>query len=101
MLFVLPAALFVVSLTIIPLLLGIAIAFSDWNLSSPTGPKFAGLGNIEQMLSDPFYWNALTNMVWYSLAVLVEYAHRLRAGAAAEHARSARDASSAWPSCCR
>ena len=26
------------------------------------------------MLSDPFYWNALTNMVWYLLAVLVEYA---------------------------
>ena len=73
-LFVLPAALFVVSLTVIPLVLGIAIAFADWNLSSPTGPKFAGLGNIERMLSDPFYWNALTNMVWYSLAVLVEYA---------------------------
>lgn len=73
-LFVLPAALFVVSLTVIPLLLGVAIAFSDWNLSSPTGPTFAGLGNIERMLSDPFYWNALTNMVWYTLAVLVEYA---------------------------
>jgi multiple sugar transport system permease protein len=73
-LFVLPAALFVVSLTVIPLLLGIAIAFSDWNLSSPTGPKFAGLGNIERMLSDRFYWNALTNMVWYLLGVLVEYA---------------------------
>ena len=72
-LFVLPAALFVVSLTIIPLLLGLAIAFSDWNLASPTGPKFAGLSNIERMLSDPFYWNALTNMVWYSLAILVEY----------------------------
>jgi multiple sugar transport system permease protein len=73
LLFVLPAALFVVSLTIIPLVLGIAIAFADWNLSSPTGPKFAGLGNIEKMLSDPFYWNALTNMLWYSLGVLVEY----------------------------
>jgi multiple sugar transport system permease protein len=73
-LFVLPAALFVVSLTVIPLLLGVAIAFSDWNLSSPTGPKFAGLGNIQRMLSDPFYWNALVNMVWYTLGVLVEYA---------------------------
>jgi len=73
-LFVLPAALFVVSLTVIPLLLGVAIAFSDWNLSSPTGPKFAGLGNIQRMLSDPFYWNALVNMAWYTLGVLVEYA---------------------------
>lgn len=73
-LFVLPAALFVVSLTVIPLLLGLAIAFADWNLSSPAGPRFAGLGNIERMLSDSFYWNALTNMLWYSLAVVVEYA---------------------------
>jgi multiple sugar transport system permease protein len=73
-LFVLPAALFVVSLTVIPLLLGVAIAFADWNLSRVEGPRFAGLGNIERMLSDPLYWNALTNMVWYSLWVLVEYA---------------------------
>ncbi len=34
-LFVLPAALFVVSLTVFPLLFGLIIAFSDWNLSSP------------------------------------------------------------------
>lgn len=74
LLFVLPSALFVVSLTVIPLLLGVAIAFSDWNLSSPKGPTFAGLGNIQKMLSDGFYWNAMANMVWYVLAVVVEYA---------------------------
>ena len=73
-LFVLPAALFVVSLTVIPLVLGVAIAFSEWNLSSFEGPRFAGLGNIERMLTDEFYWNALVNMFWFSLAILVEYA---------------------------
>jgi multiple sugar transport system permease protein len=73
-LFVLPSALFVVSLTIIPLLLGVAIAFTDWNLASFEGPRFAGLGNIERMLGDSFYWNALGNMVFYTLGVLVEYA---------------------------
>ena len=26
------------------------------------------------MIQDPFYWNALRNMVWYVLAVFVEYA---------------------------
>jgi multiple sugar transport system permease protein len=72
-LFVLPAAMFVVSLTVIPLLLSVAIAFTDWNLSSFEGPKFAGLGNIERLLRDPFYWNALTNMVFYTLGVFVEY----------------------------
>lgn len=73
-LFVLPAALFVVSLTVFPLLFGLVIAFSNWNLSSPLGRQFNGLDNIRQMWSDPFYWNALTNMIWYSLAILVEYA---------------------------
>lgn len=73
-LFVLPAALFVVSLTVFPLLFGLVIAFSNWNLSSPLGRQFNGLDNLRQMWGDPFYWNALTNMVWYSLAILVEYA---------------------------
>ena len=72
-LFVLPAALFVVSLTAFPLLFGLMIAFSDWNLSSPAGRQFNGLANLRQMWADPFYWNAMTNMVWYVLAILVEY----------------------------
>ena len=73
-LFVLPAALFVVSLTVFPLLFGLVIAFSSWNLSSPDGRSFNGLDNLRQMWADPFYWNAMANMVWYTLAIVVEYA---------------------------
>lgn len=73
-LFVLPAALFVVSLTVFPLLFGLVIAFSDWNLSSPDGRKFNGVANLVQMWHDPFFWNALYNMVWYVLAIIAEYA---------------------------
>ena len=73
-LFVLPAALFVISLTVFPLLFGLIIAFSSWNLSSPDGRQFNGLDNLRQMWSDPFYWNAMLNMVWYLLAIIVEYA---------------------------
>ena len=73
-LFVLPAALFVVSLTVFPLLFGLVIAFSSWNLSSPDGRQFNGVENIVQMWNDPFYWNALLNMVWYALAIVLEYA---------------------------
>ena len=72
-LFVLPAALFVVSLTVFPLLFGLIIAFSSWNLSSPAGRVFNGFANIRHMWNDPFYWNALVNMVWYVLAIAVEY----------------------------
>ncbi len=73
-LFVLPAALFVISLTVFPLLFGMVIAFSNWNLSNPDGRQFNGLDNVRQMLADPFYWNAMGNMVWYCGAILVEYA---------------------------
>ena len=73
-LFVLPAALFVISLTLFPLLFGLLIAFSDWNLSNPDGRTFNGLDNVYQMWGDPFYWNAMLNMVWYTLAIIIEYA---------------------------
>jgi len=73
-LFVLPAVLFVVSMVVFPLLFGLYISFTDWNLSSLTGRKFNGLDNFWQMLGDPFYWNALKNMVYYVLAIVVEYA---------------------------
>jgi multiple sugar transport system permease protein len=73
-LFVLPAVLFVLSLTVFPLLFGILIALSDWNLSNPDGRKFNGTANLVRMWNDPFYWNALGNMVWYCLAIVVEYA---------------------------
>ena len=72
-LFVLPAALFVISLVVFPLLFGLVIAFSDWNLSSPDGRQFNGWDNLVQMWFDPFYWNAMTNMVWYVVAILPEY----------------------------
>ena len=73
-LFVLPAVLFTVAMVVFPLIFGLWIAFSDWNLSSTTGRRFNGLANLRQMWSDPFYWNALKNMVYYVLAIAVEYA---------------------------
>lgn len=72
-LFVLPAALFVISLVVFPLLFALYISFTDWNLASPNGPQPNGLSNVREMWQDGFYWNALKNMVYYVLAVSVEY----------------------------
>jgi multiple sugar transport system permease protein len=72
-LFVLPAILFTLALVVFPTLFGLYIAFTDWNLSSFEGRKFNGLDNFHSMLNDPFYWNAMLNMVFYVLAVLVEF----------------------------
>lgn len=72
-LFVLPAVLFVVSMVVFPLLFALYISFTDWNLASPGGPQPNGLANLREMWNDEFYWNALKNMVYYVLAVSVEY----------------------------
>jgi multiple sugar transport system permease protein len=72
-LFVLPAALFVISLVVFPLLFALYISFTDWNLASPDGPQPNGWANVREMWNDSFYWNALINMVYYVLAVMVEY----------------------------
>ena len=73
-LFVLPAVLFTAAMAIFPMLFGLWIAFSDWNLSAFAGRRFNGFDNIRAMFHDWFYWNAMWNMVLYTAAVLVEYA---------------------------
>ena len=73
-LFIFPAVMFIISIVIFPMLFGLYISFTDWNLSSLDGRKFNGLDNFYQMISDPYYWNALKNMIYYVLAVLVEFA---------------------------
>ena len=73
-LFVLPAFLFTIMMVIFPTLFGLYIAVTDWNLSSFDGRQFNGADNFIAMLHDPYYWNAILNMVYYSAAILVEYA---------------------------
>src|SRR5215208_4566957 len=73
-LFLLPALLFTISLVIFPTFFGLYIAFTDWNLSSLSGRRLSGLDNFRALLHDPYYWNALRNMIFYVLSVLVQYA---------------------------
>ncbi len=74
LLFLLPALLFTVAVVIFPTFFGLYIAFTDWNLNSASGRHFNGLDNFRSLMVDTFFWNALGNMVWYVLAVLVQYA---------------------------
>ena len=52
-LFVLPAVLFTVAMVIFPMLFGLYIAFTDWNLSAFAGRRFNGLDNFRQMIAGP------------------------------------------------
>lgn len=72
--FVLPAVFFTVAMVIFPTLFGAYIAFTNWNLSSFVGRQFSGFDNLRALWNDPFYWNALGNMIFYGAAVIVEYA---------------------------
>ncbi len=73
-LFVLPAALFTVAVVVFPTLFGFSIAFTNWNLSSSTGRQFNGIENLVTLVHDSYFWNALINMIYYVLAVFIEYA---------------------------
>ncbi|MGV2084083.1 MULTISPECIES: carbohydrate ABC transporter permease [unclassified Rhizobium] len=71
--FVLPAVLFTVAMVIFPTVFGLYIAFTDWNLSAANGRQFNGLDNLRTLFADAYFWNALLNMVYYVLSVLVQY----------------------------
>ena len=71
-LFVLPALLFTIAMVIFPTIFGLYIAFTDWNLSAQEH-HLNGLDNVRQLIGDPYFWNALYNMVFYVLAVLGQY----------------------------
>ncbi len=73
-LFILPAVLFTVAMVIFPTIFGFYIALTDWNLSSFAGQRFNGFDNLVALFHDADFWNALANMVFYVLMVLVEYA---------------------------
>jgi len=73
-LFVLPAFLFTIAMVIFPLIFSVYISLHDWNLSAFEGQKFSGLDNFKALLGDEYYWNSMLNMVYYLLAILVEYA---------------------------
>jgi len=73
-LFLLPALLFTISMVIFPTIFGLYIAFTSWNLSSITGRQFSGLDNLRSLRHDTYFWNAIVNMIYYVLFVLVQYA---------------------------
>ena len=72
--FVLPAVLFTVAMVVFPTAFGLYIAFTDWNLQAVTGRSFNGLDNLRQLFRDDGFWNAMRNMLYYSISVLGQYA---------------------------
>lgn len=56
-LFILPALVGLLAFYFWPLIRGIWLSFTSWDLLSPA--QFVGLANYRQMVADPVFWNAV------------------------------------------
>jgi len=79
--FVLPSLLIIIMFKLVPLIVGFAISFTDWNLLS--SPAFIGLQNYARLFSDPnigkifgntFYYSALSVPLNLALSLLLAVA---------------------------
>ncbi len=55
---ILPSIAFLLVFMIYPVIEAISLSFFDWKLTSYFNPRFIGLRNYEQILSDPLFWSS-------------------------------------------
>ncbi len=55
--FLIPALTFFTVFGLLPLVLGLALSFTSWDLINPL--RFVGLSNFEKLLGDKWFWNSL------------------------------------------
>lgn len=67
-LFLGPNLLLFLVFTAFPIVFGLAISFSKWNIVEPM--SFAGLGNYRQLLSDPLTWKTVKITLYYTVGVV-------------------------------
>ncbi|MFT4037269.1 MAG: sugar ABC transporter permease [Thermomicrobiales bacterium] len=73
-LFLLPALQITLALVIFPLLFGVAVSFTQWDIGGITGPVFNGLDNFRYLANDQKFWNAIGNNFKFVLvAVPLQY----------------------------
>ncbi|PKO16345.1 MAG: sugar ABC transporter permease [Chloroflexi bacterium HGW-Chloroflexi-10] len=62
--FILPSLLIIILFKLVPLVIGFAISFSDWNLLS--SPEFTGLLNYGRLFTDPTNTKVFGNTFYYA-----------------------------------
>ncbi len=60
-LFVLPVVIFLLVMTIFPLIYSLFLSFNEWNLAFGTPRHFVGGQNYLQLFSDSRFWNGMLN----------------------------------------
>lgn len=68
---VLPAVCLSTCMVLVPMILTVIVAFTDWNgVSSLRELNFVGLGNYRELFSDKVFWSAFTNNVAWTTIYL-------------------------------
>jgi len=67
-LYIAPLIIWFLGFNLIPMVLGFAIGFTDWNVLSP--PKSVGWANYGTLVHDPLVWLALRNTLDYAVATV-------------------------------
>jgi ABC-type sugar transport system permease subunit len=68
-LFLLPFLLLYGTFTLWPLIATVFYSFFDWGgISSITAQNFIGLGNYQELLHDPLFWQSFTNTLFFAIA---------------------------------
>lgn len=65
-----PALLLLIVFTIVPMVLGFALAFTNARLVSPYSPSFTGLTNFIRLFEDPRFLRALVNVLYFAVVVV-------------------------------
>lgn len=68
-LFILPAAIIIILFHIFPTVYSWYISLFDWDLISKT-KEFVGTGNYIKLMSDPDFWKALLNTVYFAAGTI-------------------------------
>lgn len=65
-----PLLLYFCVFTLLPLVFLIAVSLTDWNIIS-WPPKFVGLENLREVVSNPFYVQVVLRTIGYAFAILI------------------------------
>ena len=70
-LFILPGMALFLLWTLYPMLDALVMSFFQWNPNPAATSPFNGIGNYTQALSDPIFWQAFGNVLYYTVVTVI------------------------------
>lgn len=73
-LYIMPALLLIISVMMVPLVIGLTYAFRNLNLLDPFSGEFIGIAHFIELWNDANFWSALRNTaLWTGAAVTLQF----------------------------